>query len=66
MSRLVDLVVEGDPRILKLLAVCDLSTKSNLEINTSGDPINPNKSIDCNVPYKNVLASKIRDLLNEV
>ena len=66
MSILVDLVVADDPRILRLLAVCDLSTKNEYGTSKPKDQINPNEIHTCNVPHKHVLASKIRDLLNEV
>ena len=50
MANLTDLVVEANPKILKLLSVCNLS-----------------KNVDhCDVPYRKVLVTKIRELLNDI
>ena len=50
MSKLTDLVIEQNATILQLLSVCNISKKVN----------------HCDVPYKNVLVTKIRNLLNNV
>ena len=50
MSKLTDLVIVENATILQLLSICNLSKKINY----------------CDVPYKNVLVAKIRDLLNNI
>ena len=54
MSRLIDLVIKEDTRLLQLLSICDMSE------NKQQDDYN------CNIPYKKVLSSKIKDLINDV
>ena len=66
MSRLADLVIGGDPRALQLLAVCDLSSEKTASTGNYGNLASSVKNTYCNIPYKDVIATKMKQLLNEV
>ena len=56
----------GDPRALRLLAVCDLSAEENGSTDSYRTGAGSVKRRRCNIPYKDVLARKMEQLLNEV
>ena len=50
MSRLTDLVVAKNPKILQLLSVCNLSDEIN----------------QCDIPFKKVIFTKVASLLTNI
>ena len=48
MSKLTDLVLANNPKILQLLSVCNLSDEIN----------------QCDIPFKKVIFTKVASLLN--